>query len=227
VTRVETTYEALREAIVLGRYGPETRLKAEHIKTDYGVSASTVREALNRLIADGLVIAHGRRGFSVAAFSAADLEDITNVRLLIEVVALGQSFAHGDDRWEMNLAGAYHHLAKQELSASINDEESLRALEAANQTFHAQLVAACPSPILIGMCRQLFTRHLRYRRVALRDETILKKARRDHKALFNAAVARDADAAATVIRRHIESTQHISEALITAFQGSASHASAR
>ncbi len=217
MTLIETVYEAVREAIVMGRYTPESRLKAEHIKDEYGVSGTIVREALNRLISDGLVVASDRRGFSVAPFSAEDLADITEARLVVEVAAVRQSVLHGDDRWEMALVGAHHGLDKQEQAVDPTNETSLRALETANRAFHDQLCAACPSPTLVQFYGQLFTRHYRYRRVALREQAILTDARNDHRALLDAALARDVDKAAEIIRAHIVRTRTFSDRLVEAF----------
>ncbi|MBB4301879.1 DNA-binding GntR family transcriptional regulator [Rhodobium orientis] len=217
MTLIEQVYESIREAIVLGRYAPESRLKAQHIKDDYGVSGTIIREALNRLISDGLVIANDRRGFSVAPFSAEDLADIIQARLLIEVDVVRQSVEAGDDDWEMALVGAYHGLDKQEQAVDIENEASLRALETANRAFHDQLGAACPSATLRAFYNQLFTRHYRYRRVALREQAILTAAREDHKTLLDAALKRDAARATEITRTHILRTQKFSDRLISAF----------
>ncbi|MCF8499966.1 MAG: GntR family transcriptional regulator [Rhodospirillum sp.] len=217
MTLVETVYEAIREGIVLGRYAPESRLKVEPMKAEFGVSGTIVREALNRLIFEGLVIANGRRGFSVAPFSAEDLADIIRARLLIEVEVVRLSVAHGTEDWEVALVGAHHGLTRREATVDIADEASIRALEAANRAFHDQLGAACPSPTLFQFYSQLFTRHYRYRRVALREKVILREAREDHQDLLDAALVRNVERVADITRAHIERTQRFSDQLIPAF----------
>jgi DNA-binding GntR family transcriptional regulator len=71
---------------------------------------------------------------------------------------------------------------------------------------------------LIAFQHQLFTRHYRYRRVALRDDVIVEQARRDHEALLAAVTQRQPAAAAKIIRRHILRTQEAAEALVRAFE---------
>ena len=217
MTLIETVYEAIREAIVQGRYAPGSRLKAEHLRLDFGVSGTIVREALSRLLADGLVTANDRRGFSVAPFSAADLNEIIEARLLIEVEVVRQSVARGGDDWETALVGLYHRLSKLEKAVDPDNEDSLRQLEAANRAFHDQLGAACPSETLKGFYSQLFTRHYRYRRIALRTNDVLKPARADHDALLHAALARDAARAAAITRTHIERTRNFADWIVEAF----------
>src|SRR6187549_3715917 len=66
-------YRRIRTDIVLGRLQPRQKLKLDGLKESYGVSVSTLREILNRLTSDGLVLAEGRRGFEVAPVSANNL----------------------------------------------------------------------------------------------------------------------------------------------------------
>src|SRR5215467_14895312 len=63
-------YRRIRADIVFGRLRPGQKLRLEGLKEDYGVSVSTLREILNRLAAEGFVLAEGRRGFEVAPVSA-------------------------------------------------------------------------------------------------------------------------------------------------------------
>ena len=65
-------YRRIRTDIVFGRLRPGQKLRLEGLKEDYGVSVSTLREILNRLAAEGFVLAEGRRGFEVAAISALE-----------------------------------------------------------------------------------------------------------------------------------------------------------
>ncbi|MFC3053565.1 GntR family transcriptional regulator [Kordiimonas pumila] len=218
MTLTSKIYDDLSEAILAGQFRPDEKLKAEHIKARFGVSAATVREALNRLLADGLVLVHDRRGFTVAPFSPSDLADIIRSRLLIEVECVADSIKHGDDTWEMNLVAAYHRLGKAEAKADLGDDDSLKAQESANRHFHDCLVSACQSPTLLGFYRNLFARHYRYRRFALRNKIIVSQAAVDHKNLLEAALERDIDKARSIINDHIMRTQVHAEALLEDFE---------
>ena len=85
-------YRRIRTDIVFGRLRPGQKLRLEGLKEDYGVSVSTLREILNRLAAEGFVLAEGRRGFEVAAISAENLRDLAELRLLLEAHAMQVSF---------------------------------------------------------------------------------------------------------------------------------------
>ena len=92
----EDGYRRIRTDIVFGRQRPGQKLRLEGLKEDYGVSVSTLREILNRLAAEGFVLAEGRRGFEVAPISAANLRELAELRLLLEQHAMEVSFAHAD-----------------------------------------------------------------------------------------------------------------------------------
>ena len=94
-TLIERAYEQLRDDIVDGHLPPDEKLRVEHLKARYGVSAGTLREAITRLVSDALVITEGQRGFRVAPIAVADLQDLTNLRVHIEIDALRQSMRQG------------------------------------------------------------------------------------------------------------------------------------
>ena len=70
-TLIERAYEQLRDDIVDGHLPPDEKLRVEHLKARYGVSAGTLREAITRLVSDALVITEGQRGFRVAPIAVA------------------------------------------------------------------------------------------------------------------------------------------------------------
>jgi DNA-binding GntR family transcriptional regulator len=75
-------------------------LRLDRLKQTYAASVSTLREILNRLSAEGLVLAEAQRGFQVMPISVAELKDIAALRLLLEKHAIAQSFRAGDLEWE-------------------------------------------------------------------------------------------------------------------------------
>ena len=80
--------KALKNDIVRGAYLPEAKLRIAELAEFYGVSPGAVREALSRLVSEGLVEFNEQRGFRAAPVSEADLTDITRTRVLIECEAL-------------------------------------------------------------------------------------------------------------------------------------------
>src|SRR5918995_3230178 len=96
----EKAYRRIRSDIVFGRLLPGKRLKLDSLKSDYGPSVSTLREILNRLSSERLVLAEGQKGFEVAPVSVTNLREIAALRQMLEGHALEQSFRSGDMEWE-------------------------------------------------------------------------------------------------------------------------------
>ncbi|MDB5616835.1 GntR family transcriptional regulator [Tardiphaga sp.] len=195
----------LREELITCRLKPGEPLRFEPLRAMFGVSFTTLREALMALVADGLVVSEGQRGFHVAPATVADLCDITDVRVLIEVNMLRQSIAKGDDEWEIGMMSALHRLNKVEerLSGPPADNPKWRT---AHKEFHHALVASCGSPALLAIRDSLYDRSERYRSLSAAYRPVNRDKVGEHRALMLAAVGREADEAVALIERHIRST---------------------
>ena len=105
----------IRSDIIFGRLAPGQKLKLDQLKKDYDVSVSTLREILNRLSSEGLVLAEGQRGFEVSPVSRENLKEIAALRQLLENrTPSTQSFASGDVEWEGHVVAAHHKLSSME-----------------------------------------------------------------------------------------------------------------
>ncbi|MDA9549354.1 MULTISPECIES: GntR family transcriptional regulator [unclassified Bradyrhizobium] len=85
---------ALREAIFEGAFAPNERLNQDEIAQRFGVSRVPVREALAKLVTEGLAVQRFNRGIRVAPLSRADFQDIMEMRKLLEPHALRLSAPH-------------------------------------------------------------------------------------------------------------------------------------
>lgn len=204
-TRVEQTVNAIRADIVSGALPPGSRLGVERLKDLYGVGASTIREALSLLSADALVVVEGQRGFRVSELSADDLRDLSNARLLLETHALRQSIELGDDDWEAEVVAAYHRLSRANQRLRDGVDGAFDEWETRNREFHEALVSRCNSSWILSMLETLNRHSERYRRAALAANTP-RDVQGEHTALMDAALARDADAAAALLADHLMTT---------------------
>lgn len=203
----EQAFQALRIDVLSGRHAPESKLKVDALQNQYGFSSSPLREALNRLVQEGLVKADERRGFRVAAISPEDLADITKMRLLLDPVALEESMRCGDDDWEAHIVATFHRLEKIESGLPqgpvILDAQWSRL----HRDFHISLISACPSARQLAWSISLFDQAERYRHFAARHRTVLKKKDAEHRALMKAVLKRDSSTATQLLAEHIASTQ--------------------
>ena len=195
----------LRMDIVSCTLKPGQRLRFESLRSVYGVSFSPLREALSRLASERLVVAEGQRGFRVAPVSRADLTDLTNVRVLVEQEALRLAIRTGGDDWEASVLGAFHRMDRLEARLGeryfLSPEWGIR-----HRDFHNALARASASPILLEIRDNLFDRAQRYRRISSLYRPDARDKDAEHRAIMEAALARDAGLASGLIERHIRQT---------------------
>jgi GntR family transcriptional regulator, carbon starvation induced regulator len=216
-TLVEAAYSALRRDILDGSLPPGMKLRAEALKERYAVSGSTLRESLTRLVGEALVTVEGQRGFRVAAMSLDDIEDLTQVRKLVETEALRQAIALGGDAWEGGVVAAFHRLSRvEERLAAEPVEKVWGEWEGRNHDFHEALLAGCPSRWLHHLYGILYQQTERYRRIALATRSIPRDVHAEHAAIKDAALARDADRACQVLGEHIDRTLYVVRQRLTA-----------
>lgn len=205
-TLVEQAYAALRRDIIEGVFAPGARLRTEELRHRYNIGASTLREALTRLLGEALVTAEGQRGFRVAPISIDDFADLTRVRKLIETEALRQAIVAGDEVWEGRVVAAYYQLTKVEEHMRTDAKAHRATFERRNRDFHMALLSACPSVWLHRLYNVIYQQSERYRRISLVNQTVRRDVHAEHQAIFDAVMARDVDLACRLIGDHIDRT---------------------
>jgi len=197
----ESAYKRIRTDIITGLLAPGRKLRLDALRRDYGASISTLRETLNRLVSEKLVVAEGQRGFEVVPISAANLREIAALRQLLECHALRQSFAQGDLEWEARVIAAHHKLAQMEARMASGDRTDTDLWKRYDWQFHQALVSACGSQVLMHAHAAIFERYLRYQMIALSYRGAIAAA--EHLAMKEAALRRDADEGCALLERHI------------------------
>jgi DNA-binding GntR family transcriptional regulator len=194
----------LREDIVSGAMRPGAKINLALVREGLGVSLSPLREALARLVAEGLVEFEDNRGYRVAPVSLENLAEVTHLRVELECLALRDAVAAGDVEWEGEVVRALHRLNR--IARDPADPATLARWEAAHRDFHAALIAGCGMPLLLGTCRVLHNLNNRYRRLFLRVSGGDRDVATEHAGIAERAVARDVEGACGLLRRHLERT---------------------
>lgn len=197
----------LREDIVSCILKPGDKLRFEALKDIYGVSFSTLREALSRLASEKLVVAEGQRGFKVAPISKEDLLDLTEARVLIEKECLRRAMQHGGDSWKAKILSSFHRLDRLE-----NELEGQRRIapewDQLHREFHEALVAASGSPTLSEIRQALFERSRRYRRISALVRKSPRAKTDEHRLIMEAVLGQDVAGAMSLIERHVREIAH-------------------
>jgi DNA-binding GntR family transcriptional regulator len=204
----EAAFKRIRGDIISGTLPPSSRIRLEQAKARYAVSVSTLREILNRLTAENLVVAEGQRGFQVAPASRAELLELADLRALLENHAIGLSFQAGDLDWEAGVVAAHHKLSAMEQRILAGDASRTADWIRYDWEFHQALVAACNSATLMAALSSVFDRFLRYHLLAesFRGQPVVD----DHHHLFEFAMKRDTAGAREILSRHVrDGTDHV------------------
>ena len=208
-TRTSGLYERLRHDLLGGRLAPGRRLPVKFLMDRYAAGQTPLREALNRLTADGLVTFQDQRGFTVAGISAAELVELTKTRCWLEEIALRQSMATATAAWEEALVLACHRLVRMRRSASDEGYQEHPAWEQLHRTFHRTLLAACGSRSLRGFCDQLADQLYRYRQLSVHKVYPRRDINAEHEAILHAVLGGRADDAVAALQSHYRSTADI------------------
>lgn len=208
-TRATSLYDQLRADLLAGELEPGAKLAIEALAEHYRTSATPLREALNRLVSDGLVQRREQRGFVAAGISADDLAEITRTRCWLEEIALRESIRAHSTAWEEALVLAHHRLAKTPRSLAAERFEDNPEWEPLHRAFHRALIAGCGSRWLLAFCEQLADQHHRYRRLSAPRAFAKRGVKSEHQQLLDAALAGRADDAVALLRQHFERTAKI------------------
>jgi DNA-binding GntR family transcriptional regulator len=199
----DVIFRQIRRDIISGALPPGTKIKLEQAKERYSISVSSLREILSRLTTENLVIAEGQRGFEVSPASRKELVELGDLRMVLEMHAIGLAFAAGNLEWEGQIVASHHKLSVAEGKLLAGDVSRTIDWVRYDWEFHQAIVSACNSATLMAALSSVFDRFLRYHMLArsFRGQPVVD----DHKLLFELAIKRDVEGARSVVRRHIQS----------------------
>ncbi|GAA2121753.1 GntR family transcriptional regulator [Kitasatospora saccharophila] len=201
----EQAHARLRDAIMRGDHAPGEALKPQALAREQGVSLAVVREALVRLVGEGLADRLPNRGFAVPALSDRRWQEVAEARRTVEPAVLRMSVERGDLDWEARVRSAHHRLARTPEYLPQEGRNYSDAWAEAHRVFHRTLLEGCGNPVLLETFDRLWTASELARRWSA-HRTPERDAVAEHRALEEAALARDADAAAALLTRHLGRT---------------------
>ena len=208
-TQATGVYDRLRRDLLTGQLAPGQRLTARLLMERYDAGQTPLREALNRLASDGLVVFQDQRGFTVAAVSASELTELTETRCWVEEIALRRSMAAATADWEETLVVLCHRLIRTERSASSDGYAENLVWEEVHRSFHRSLLSMCGSSPLRAFCDQLADQLYRYRQISVRKIYPRRNIDGEHQAILAAIVREDADAAVVALQAHYRATAEV------------------
>ena len=197
-TREQAAYDALREAILAGRWAPGEPLVGSRIADELQVSRITVANALKRLSGEGFVRLTPHKGAEVARLNPAEVREIYLMRAELEALAVREAV-----RW----LSAHDLVAmtriNDEIGALHDQAADVAELRRVDRRFHARLRQVARMPLLAQTLQDLADQCEAYRVRLLDPHPIVVPSPERHAPLLAAVAARDGPRAAEAMRQHI------------------------
>lgn len=203
---VDRVYDRLKRMAVDFEFKPDERINESALSTLLGASRTPLREALNRLVAEGFLTFQNGRGFYCRSLSPGRILDLYEARQAVECEALHRSVARASDA-EIQAVIAF----LDETEPSYNTIDIAISLLEMDEAFHVKLVALSKNSELVRMLSNINGR-IRYVRLVnlkmLRGKTLPSRSKgaklSAHRVILNALAARNEAAAVAAMREHIE-----------------------
>lgn len=197
----DVVFNTLRQGILTGELKPGERLMEIHLAKRLGVSRTPIREAIRMLELEGLVTMIPRRGAEVSRISGQDLQDVLEVRKVLDSLStrLASERITEEGKKELEKAAAeFVEVVKNGDSTSIAD---------ADVRFHDVILQASGNKRLIQMVNNLAERIYRYRLECIKDKSNHSKLIDEHALIMKYVVAGDADKACEYAEMHIDNQE--------------------
>jgi DNA-binding GntR family transcriptional regulator len=186
---------ALRNAILQGRYKANQPLRQDHIAEELGVSKIPLREALVQLKAEGLVKFLPQRGAVVSELSAAEVVEIYAMRIALESVAVEKAIP------QLNNADFIRSQSVLEIIDSEQDKSQWGDL---NWEFHATIYQAAQMPLLLNTIQSLHNNVVRYLIIYLDRLSASDQSQKEHWALLEACRNKKTADAVKILKGHLQ-----------------------
>ena len=184
----------LRSAILRGDFEPGERLVQTELAEMIGVSRMPIREALRTLEIEGLVTMEPHKGAVVRVLEKEDVEEIYELRSVLESLALKKSMQHFAEE-DRRLIKQYH-----DSMVEATTEEYIEL----NKEFHDLLTSSCESPRLLGFINTISRGLAQDTPLVIPGQ--MKKSNTEHEKIVQAILENDADGAAEHLAEHIHRT---------------------
>jgi DNA-binding GntR family transcriptional regulator len=200
-TMRDITYDAIREAILSGRFLPGQRLVADELAQEFGTSRMPVREALQRLENAGLVSSTPHRGAVVNELSEQEIVEVYHIRAVLEGLAarLAAPYLGPADYERLNAL-------IDEMAATSTTAPDLELLLCGNRDFHEIIWQAARAPRLHELLENLYDASRRFRNISILLSGRLEQIVQEHRRIVQALEAGDPAAAERFANEHHEIT---------------------
>ncbi|MFA6365586.1 MAG: GntR family transcriptional regulator [Candidatus Hydrogenedentales bacterium] len=212
VSLLEFAYEKIKDDIMHGKYTPGEKISIEKIAQNFNMSLTPVKEALNRLASEGFIEAIPRHGMVLKSLSVKDIEDMLNVRKMIEMYSA--KLAVVNVRKHPEMIRRMKELLP--LLETVGDREYIEATKF-EQEFHGLLVKLTENNRLINMYETLLGVGFAFYVYSIGNFPLARsrEAYREHVQMYEHLLEGNGDALSDLMGKHMQATIELLEDLIS------------
>lgn len=199
----EKAYSLIKEAIISRKFAPRQFLSENKLARTFGVSRTPIREALQTLEVEGFINLIPRRGAQVTEISLKDLDEIYELRLVLESLA-GKKLIQQEDLICLQQMKDLLEVQKK----LIEEKDAVKFIEA-DREFHLALIRAARNERLYKFYDSLRDHILRLGVEAVQTSGRMTKVIEEHKAIVNALESESYEKFTEAIKKHIKMTKFI------------------
>lgn len=200
-------YRQLKDLILSFVFYPGARVTENELADRFHVSRTPVREALQRLAAEGYVTILPKQGCFVRDIDIDEINHYYDVRIGLEMLALELACQTMSDSQLKKLAAAWD--PKQVPSKP----PTVAAMVARDESFHLALAAGTGNAVLAGYLKDVNDHIHIVRRLDFTDPTRIEQTYREHHEVVQRLLARDVDGAKRLLQRHIRKSAEVAKAI--------------
>ena len=190
-------FNTLRDAILRGDLQPGERLMEIHLAKKLGVSRTPVREAISMLEQEGLAVTYPRRGAQVAKMTVKDLDDVLEIREVLDTLAASLACRNMNSDDINNLAAA---CADFEKATRGND---IREVVRTDEAFHNVIYEASGNPRLRAILLNLKGQMYRFRFEYVKDKSNYPFLIKEHKDILEDLKTRNEEEVIKHTKKHL------------------------
>lgn len=192
----EQAYMALKEGIVNKELPPGTRLVDSQLAEQYGISRTPIRDAIRKLVEEGLVVSNGTRGYSVFCPSERDISEIFELRLIMDLAAAKKVI-------EEVLPKNPDAILEIQKSFEAEEKAATATFVQGDEGFHETIIRLANNNRMLAFYIDLGAQTRAFRRNTSNDPRRIEIARESHQRIFDGIRAMDLDETEKAIRYHV------------------------
>ena len=190
-------YQILKENICRGEFQPGQWLQENELAAKLAVSRSPVREALRQLVSDGLVVEIPNKGVFVKEFTLRDIEEVFDLRLLLENYAIGRL------KNNLTTSGMEQLMACLSQLEDAHVKNDLRLYTSLDEELHGLLISLSGNSLLCVMYERVHAMIQQFRIFSLVSKKRFDESIEEHRGIIHCLIAGKVSEAQSINERHL------------------------